>query len=487
MKSVAIAGSGTAGLVTGLILRKAFPLLDITIISSSKIGIIGVGEGSTEHWKMFMDMCDIPLAELLMQTKATHKNGIRFENWTNHTPDYFHSVSSVSTITPFNVYALYNGLIKDGKLLTENTASRAMVENKVQVNGMHRNVNQYHFDTFKLNSYLTRLCELRAIRFIDAVVKKVSVSSENGEIESVLLDNEEEVSSEFWIDATGMSRLLLKEVSSTGWKSFSDHLMMDSAIAFPTESDPSGEIRPYTRARAMSSGWAWEIPTQERRGNGYVYSSSHISEDEAVKEISSLLGREITPAKSIKFDPGYLPDMWVKNCVAVGLASAFVEPIEATSIGGTIQQARCLVENLSTYKTGNTAVQKNFNRKMQAMMENILCMISLHYISDRKDTRMWQDVALLKRPDMLIEYLDLWNERPPAHTDFAVSGYELFHAPHFYHVANGQGLINKEMSYAMLKSFNIVEEANKLVSDAKLAQTDHERIDHARSLQELQI
>ena len=108
MKSLTIAGSGTAGLVTGLVLRKAFPLLDITIISSSKIGIIGVGEGSTEHWKIFMEMCDIPLAELLIQTSATHKNGIRFENWTNHTPDYFHSVSSVGTLTPFNVYALYN-------------------------------------------------------------------------------------------------------------------------------------------------------------------------------------------------------------------------------------------------------------------------------------------------------------------------------------------------------------------------------------------
>jgi tryptophan halogenase len=487
MKSLTIAGSGTAGLITGLILRKAFPLLDITITSSSKIGIIGVGEGSTEHWKMFMDMCDIPLAELLIQTKATHKNGIRFENWTNHTPDYFHSVSTASTMTPFNVYALYNGLIKDGKLLTENTSSRAMVENKVQVNGMHRNVNQYHFDTFKLNTYLTNLCQIRGIKFIDAVVEKVSVSSETGEIESVKLDDGQQIYSDFWVDATGMARLLLKEVSSTGWKSFSDYLMMDSAIAFPTESDPSGEIRPYTRARALSAGWAWEIPTQERRGNGYVYSSAHVSEDEAVGEISSLLGREVKPAKSIKFDPGYLPDMWVKNCVAVGLASAFVEPIEATSIGGTIQQARCLVENLSTYKTGNTSVQKNFNKKMQLMMENILCMISLHYISDRRDTEMWKDTASLKRPEMLQEYLELWNERPPAHSDFIVSGYELFHAPHFYHVANGQGLINKEMSHAMLRSFNIVEEANKLVHDAKLAQTDHERIDHARSLKELQI
>ena len=467
MKSITVAGSGTAGLVTSLILRKAFPLLDITIVSSSKVGIIGVGEGSTEHWKSFMDMCDIPLAELLVRTRATHKNGIRFENWTNHTPDYFHSVVSVSTLTPFNVYALYNGLIRDGKLITENTASRAMVENKVQVNGMHRNVNQYHFDTNALNEYLTDICRARNIKFIDSEIKSVIVSPENGDIESIALADGTSVLSDFWIDATGMARLLISKVSNKGWKSFSDYLLLDSAIAFPTASDPSGEIRPYTRARAMGSGWVWEIPTQDRRGNGYVYSSSHISEDEAVSQVSSLIGQEITPAKSIKFTPGYLPEMWAKNCVAVGLASAFVEPIEATSIGGTIQQARCLVDNLSTYSHEKTAVQKNFNKKMESMMENILCMISLHYISDRQDTEFWKDIYNLKRPDMLSEYIELWNERPPVHSDFKGFGYELFHAPHFYHVANGQGVISREMANKMLVSFNLVEEANKLVNDAK--------------------
>jgi tryptophan halogenase len=487
MESIAIVGSGTAGLINALILRKAFPLTKITVISSSSIGIIGVGEGSTEHWKIFMDICDIPLGELLIETKATHKNGIRFENWTNHTPDYFHSVSNVSTLTPFNVYALYNGLIKDAKLLTENTASRAMIENKVRVNGMHRNVNQYHFDTYKLNDYLVRVCINRNIEFIDAAVTNVVLCSKTGNIETVNLDNGESFSSGFWIDATGLARILISKVSEAKWVSFSDYLLMDSAIAFPTDSDPSGEIRPYTRARAASSGWMWEIPTQERRGNGYVYSSSHISDDDAIKEASVLVGLDVEPRKSIKFNPGYLKEMWVKNCVAVGLASAFVEPIEATSIGGTIQQARCLVENISTYRSGHTEIQKTFNAKMESMMENILCMISLHYISDRDDTQFWKDISNTKKPEKLISYINLWKERPPVQTDFSGLGYELFHAPHFYHVAHGQGLINKEMSFEMLKTFNLLGEANKMVHDAKLAQSDHERIDHARSLKELQI
>ena len=153
----AIIGSGTAGLVGAMMLRSAFPLMDITVISSSQVGIIGVGEGSTEHWRMFMDACNIPLGELLNETKATHKNGIRFENWTNHTPDYFHSVSDASTIGYYNFYGLYNGLIENNKTLTENISSRAMIENKVRANGPHESVNQFHFDTVLLNKYLTIL------------------------------------------------------------------------------------------------------------------------------------------------------------------------------------------------------------------------------------------------------------------------------------------------------------------------------------------
>ena len=137
---IVIAGSGTAGLLSGLMLKSAFPFFNIKIISSSKIGIIGVGEGSTEHWKMFMHMCNIPLVELISKTRATHKNGIRFENWTNHTPDYFHSITRVDTITAHNVYGLYNGLIEDEKTITENTSSRALVENKVNANNPHETV-----------------------------------------------------------------------------------------------------------------------------------------------------------------------------------------------------------------------------------------------------------------------------------------------------------------------------------------------------------
>jgi tryptophan halogenase len=262
---------------------------------------------------------------------------------------------------------------------------------------------------------------------------------------------------------------------------------MDSAIPFPTDLDPSGEIRPYTRARAMPNGWVWEIPTQERRGNGYVYSSRYCSDDQAIKEVSDLLGFQVEPVKTIKFDPGYLPEMWIKNCVAVGLASAFVEPIEATSIGGTIQQARCLIENLSAYTPNSKAVRADYNKKMGVMMENTLSMIYIHYISDRRDSKMWISQAELPVPDYLKNLLDLWAERPPFMYDISHTNFELFHVPHFYHVAQGQKLISQKGTTMMIDNFGIRDHVKNAYYAAKLGQTNHAKVDHAESLRQIQI
>jgi tryptophan halogenase len=484
---ITIVGSGTAGLITSLILRKAFPFRDITIISSSKIGIIGVGEGSTEHWNMFMGICDIPLGEMIVESRATHKYGIRFENWTNHTPDYMHSVSSAEVHEPFGYYAAYNGFISNGKTLTESMSSRGIIENKVNANNPHRSVNQFHFDTFALNAYLAKIAISRNIKIIDSEVVKVNLDLQDGFISSVMLESLEIFESDFWIDATGMRRTLMTEIGNTDWVSFKDYLQMDSAIAFPTESDPSGEIRPYTRARAMPNGWVWEIPTQDRRGNGYVYSSQHCTDDQAVKEVSDLLGREVEPARSFKFDPGHLRRIWAKNCVAVGLAAAFVEPIEATSIGSTIQQARYLMHSLSVYDKNSKKLEQDYNSKMNIMMENILAMISLHYISDREDSEMWRQQKIMKKPDYLVNLLELWQERPPLPYDISSNHYEMFLVPHFCHVAQGQKLISADKAREMIKAYGTDEFVHKLISDIKLDQTSHAKVDHAESLRQIQI
>jgi tryptophan halogenase len=485
MKKIIIIGSGTAGLLSALMIRAAFPKFDISVISSSKIGIVGVGEGSTEHWRNFMDVCEIPLAEMITKTRATHKNGIRFENWTNHTPDYFHSVASNAYDGPFQLSILYNGIIELGKTITENTASRAMIENKVRADNPHSSINQYHFDTFALNEYLTQLCLSRGILVEDFEVSKVSLNSETGYIDNITLSDSSVRTSDFWIDASGSARILMKEMGNTEWVSYSKYLQMNAAIAFPTESDPSGEIRPYTRARAMKNGWVWEIPTQDRRGNGYVYNSNLISDEEAISEVSALLGFGVEPRKTLKFDPGSLDKMWYKNCLAVGLCAAFVEPIEATSIGSTIQQLKCFIENFTGYSPENNIIEKHYNKKMNAMMQNLISMVSLHYISDRDDSEMWRIQATMERPDYLNNLLELWKTRPPMSQDIEISNYEMFHIPHMYHVAQGQGLFKKENSTRMIEYFDIRKNVISLIDFAKISQTNHAKVDHAQSLKEI--
>lgn len=483
---LAVVGSGTAGLIASLMLRTAFPKSDITVVSSSSIGIVGVGEGSTEHWKQFMQICSIPLEEMIVETSATHKYGIRFENWTTHTPDYFHSVGGVDEIYAFGLHATYMKFFEQGKLLTNQTGSIGLWENSVPRNNLHKTTNQFHFDTFKLNDYFTTLCFMRMIKFVDGNVKEVILNTENGEIQSVITDRQESIEADFWIDASGFNRVLISSVSDVKWSSFKDYLLCDSAIAFPTESDPSGQIRPYTRARAMSSGWVWEIPTQERRGNGYVFSSSHISQEEAISEVEKLTGYKVPDnPRTFKFDPGYVVKQFVKNCAVVGLASSFVEPLEATSIGATIQQMKLLIANIASYLPGNTHSQNKYNKSMAKMMDNILSMIRLHYFSDRQDTQFWRDQSEMKITNSLMELIDLWNERPPSRWDMSSENGEMFLSPHMAHVMQGQGLIPSYPSTLAMDNMFLRQQINIAADELKNNRHNHELVDHKKALEEI--
>ena len=484
-KVFGIVGSGTAGLITALILRRAFSASPITIVSSSKIGIIGVGEGSTEHWKQFMELCDIPLEEMLIATAATHKYGIRYEDWTTHTTDYFHSVGHVDDIYSYGFFASYMGIIESGKMLTSQTSSVGMVRNKINKEGLHKSTNQFHFDTNKLNEYFTSLAFKRNIKFIDGEVETVT-KNEDGTLKSVRTIQGDELEADFWFDATGFARLLMKEVGNTDWNSFNEFLLCNSAIPFPTESDPNGQIRPYTRARAASSGWMWEIPTQERRGNGYVFCDQFISVEEAVREAEKMSGYKLPEdPRVIKFDAGHLKEPWQKNCIAVGLASSFVEPLEATSIGSTIQSIRQAIPYIASYLPTHTASQNHFNKNSDKMMRNILTMIRLHYYSDRQDSKFWQEMSHMPVNAELQEIIDLWSERPPSRYDFEGNHGEMFGAPHITHVGQGQGIISIDACTRAIESLDLRPAIELQLDEYRHHRHDHELVDHAQALREI--
>lgn len=485
INKIAICGSGTAGLVGGLMIRQAFPNVNIDLIYSSEIGIVGVGEGSTEHWRIFMDICNIPVAEMITETKATHKYGIKFINWTNHTPEYFHSISGGDSLILFDTFLTYTGLNEKERLLTNFTASLGLFEGKVRAENPHASTNQFHFDTFLLNKYFQNLCKKRNINLIDSKILNVNINSLNGYIDSVVLENTRTITADIFIDATGFQRILMKAIENNFWESYTDILPINKAIPFPTSAQEDGTINTYTKATALKNGWVWEIPTQERRGNGYAFSDLYTDEQSAVQEFSDHLGCKIDNPRFINFSAGSLGKQWSKNVVAIGLASSFVEPLEATSIGSTIQQVRSLIQNLAGYRMGHEKLSEVHNQKMNIMMENLLSMVRLHYISDRADSNFWKDQSNWKVPEYLQNLLEIWKERPPVVTDIAGNNFELFHAAHFWHVAQGQGVLKKERSFNVLEMFGRREMTDRIIDELIIEQSNHGLVRHAEALKAL--
>jgi len=475
---VAVVGGGTSGLIAAIALKHKLPNFDISIIESSKIGIIGVGEGSTEHWRMFCNEVEIDLVDLIMNTDATHKQGIRFENWTTHTPDYFHSIGYMQKVD--SQIPVYEYLAMHGKLLTNNLAHPELINNFVVMNkdgSVSGTVNQYHFDTFKLNQYFHKLCTERGIAVVDDTISMVEIDTESGFINSVQ-GAHGQYSADLWIDATGFNRVLSSAIGESRWVSAAEYLLVDRAIPFPTGPDESGEIRPYTRARAASAGWVWEIPTQKRRGNGYVFSSSHISVDEACSEISKMVNVSLENPRVISYNAGHLDKMWTKNCVAIGLCGSFVEPLEATSISTAIQQSLLLSSFLPTYTKNSIAIINRYNKIMSEFHENLIAMIALHYISDRRDSQFWIDCSNNKKPEYLENMLSLWKERPPQFNDLTLNGYELFQAPHFWHVAQGQGLVSRELCEMSLMNRRLYAVGADMLTSARKSILEEKVIPH---------
>jgi len=485
-KTIAIVGSGTAGLVSALIIKSLFCNYTVKIVSSSVVGIIGVGEGTTEHWEKFLKICNISAEELIVETEATHKYGILFKNWSTNLPNYYHSISSHSE-TRGSFIGNYSYCLANDWLLTNTFSTVPLSENKiVKTDFPHRNVNQYHFDTFKLNDFLLKTAKRRGIEHIDDYVVSINRNLQNGFIESLGLKDEKALLyADFFIDASGFQRVLMGNLDKQEFIDYNEYLPCDSAFNFPTPLEDSGQIKPYTLATAMSSGWVWEIPTQKRRGNGYVYSSAFCSENEAIDEVSNLYGFQVEPVKSFKFNAGYYKNTWQYNCVSIGLSSGFVEPLEATSISVSIQQSLLLCSYLPTFKHGNVNSVKSYNSIVDGIMENILLMISLHYVSDRIDSDMWRNQKNSKKPEELQRLIGLWSERCPELHDILNTGYELFQIPHFWHVAQGQGILHKNLAFEQMSDYSSWRDMEKQVNNIRSEILTKETIDHAQSLRDL--
>ena len=448
INSITIVGGGTAGFVSALILQKTFgDKIKIRVVRSTKIGIIGVGEGSTEHWADFLNYIDVEHKEVIKKCDATIKCGIMFRNWTSK--DYIHNVSEPYDKRYSQQRLAYTKLMAEGRSIFE------MVHPEMLVNKVHKKhaenftspVNQYHFNTNKLNEFLTNLSIERNIDVIDDEIKDV-ILNENGEVD-YLVGEKDNYDSDFYIDSTGFKRVIMSKLGAK-WKSYEEYLKLNTAIVFPT--DDKTNYNTYTTATAMKYGWRFNIPVFGRHGNGYIFDGNYITADEAKKEVEEELGHEINVAKEIKFTPGALEKSWIKNCYAVGLSANFVEPLEATSIGTSISQAYLLANYLINYDENTIEF---VNKQVNSIMDNIRDFVFLHYLTDRDDTKFWQDVKKIEMPNSLKEKMDLWKNRLPYAEDFSnQSDYCLFWDRNFTLVMYGLGLINRDSLKLILEKSN---------------------------------
>ena len=432
--SILIVGGGTAGLVTALILKKKLNV-KIDILHSKNIGIIGVGEGSTEHWKEFCNFVGINQLDLLNECDATYKAGIMFKGWNDR--DYLHSIGASFSSTIGQYSHVFGRQIGYGDHYICPTHFWHSKIPKLIINKPEAwPTNQFHFNTHKLNEFLLKIARSLGIDIIEDEIDQVHLNNQ-GEVDK-LTGTIKDYAYDFYIDSTGFKRLLINKLGAK-WNSFNKYLKMKSAIAFPTDNTENYNI--WTTAQTMDNGWMFSLPVQGRNGNGYIFDSDYITAEQAKQEVETTLGYEIDVRREFKFDPGSLETAWIKNCCAVGLSASFVEPLEASSIGTSIQQAFLLMHNLPFY---NEATVKKYNKAFNDISENIRDFIALHYITKKSNTEFWKDVSKIDIPDSLKCNLEIWKHRLPIQEDFNnLSRYILFSASHFIMVMEGLDLFDK--------------------------------------------
>ncbi len=453
-KHIVIVGGGTAGWLAAMMLSDVAGRRGsgtrITVIESSRIGVIGVGEGSTAVFRQMLQHFGLDEAEFLAETGATIKYGIRHRDWRRLGHSYDGPIDSPQMVAggaDLDLYAVAAGRSVGEAhlfqhLLNGQKAPVALKDGRaVQAGPFHY---AYHFDQALVGAWLRR--KARGVALIDDQV--LGVERCEAGIAALVLESGARVEGDFFVDCTGFRRRLIGELGAE-WLSYSDILPVNRAMPFWVDLKDGEEIAPCTLAWAQKSGWLWWIPTQGRYGAGYVYSDVHTTPDQAKAEIEAVLGYEIHPRKDIGIEAGRLRDPWVGNCVAVGLASSFLEPLEATSIHGTIVQMMMLSEWLGQ---GDGAVR--YNRAVAGQVDDFRDFIRLHYVSERRDSPVWQDVAA-SHPQVVRDRLEQWQHHIPKPSDFArfPPGLEHLGLAHvqeqlYVPVLDGLGLLNRGAAQA---------------------------------------
>lgn len=415
IKKLVIAGGGTAGWMAAALFKKMLPSLDIVLVESEEIGIVGVGEATIPPIQTFNSVLGLDEREFLRETQATLKLAIQFENWKLPGERYFHTFGAPGTSIGFSGFHHYWLRARRQGMETSlwdydlnYLCCQAQVFGKIDSKDpMYQMPYAYHFDSALYGRYLRGICERAGVTRREGKIAQVEQDPDSGNVLALHLQSGARIEGDFFIDCTGMHALLIQGALNTGYEDWKHWLPCDRALAVP--SARFEKTLPYTRAIARSAGWQWRIPLQHRNGNGLVYSASHLSDQAAMDTLMANLDSEaLGDPKLIQFRTGRSKLQWNKNVVAVGLSSGFLEPLESTSIH-LIQSA--LVRLLKLFPNNNIQAdaRDQYNREAQLEYETVRDFIILHYhLNQRSDTDFWQDLQRMSVPERLAQKLALF-------------------------------------------------------------------------------
>jgi tryptophan halogenase len=412
--------------------------VDITLVESPDVPRISVGEATVPSIHHILDVVGVDEREFMQAADATFKQSIKYVNWLENDGTGYHHPFNRATLAPIDKSGAnwmaskrdipFMETVSAQTLIAESTRAPKTADGRPFVAPLKY---AYHFDAQLFADYLTRIATSAGVSHVRANVVKVNVG-ENGLIRSLDLDTEAELEGDIFVDCTGFRSLLMEKALGVPFEDFSQWLFCNQAVVaqFSYEDYFPGVVRPYTTATAMSAGWIWDTPTQTRRAIGYVHSTDFISADDAARELLAYQGVDENAADTriVRFKVGKRRKAWAGNCIAAGLASGFIEPLESTGIYLAELAAVLLAEHFPHRDEDLVPLAFRFNRVVSNRYYEILDFINMHYcLTRRTDTEFWRTV---QRPehitDRLQAKLEHWRMKPPSQSDFqdqAFAGY----------------------------------------------------------------